>query len=404
MRLISKAATVVLFCLLFICLDTASSANAIKVIVFPLNGSSSTARFTWIGEGIAVSLIGQLAVKGVQVMSRGERVELVEAVDLPPSAPLSRGSMIRVAQRASADLAIMGAYSGTEQNLKITVRVFNVKGLKFSGDMAANGSLSVLPQMENELARLILANMNLEAASSRDKFQERMRKVPNTAYEYFVRSFDAADDKDRLQLLLKATAACRDFPQAQFELGRLYYHKGDYAGAVQHLILGCNEAGIATEAEFLLGTCYLQGDQPLQAMQAYSRILQVSRPFEVLNNMGVAALRGGDDALALRTLLEARNLARTDATVSLNLAIARYLKGSNSEALSVLDDAIKVYPQNGMLQFLLSFLLKKQGESEKAATAASRAKSLGINVDKLQSEDSKSWSRPLLTWTPSKTF
>jgi len=408
--LISKISAVVLCCFLFVCTGAASSANAIKVIVFPLNGLPSDAKFAWIGEGIAVSLMGQLAGKGVQVMSRNERIELVETSDLPPGAPISRGSMIRVAQRASADLAIMGTFSGTEQNLKVTARVFNVKGLKFSSDMAANGSLAVLPQMENELAWLILTNLNLEAppsqgaASSREKFRERMRIVPNEAYEPFIRSFDVASENERLQLLLKAAKACRDFPEAQLELGRFFYRKGDYAGAIPHLLLGYSETGISKEAEFMLGTCYLQQDRFQQAIQAYSQILQASRAFEVLNNMGVASLRKGDLAQALNYLIESRSMARTDAAVSLNLAIARHLLGSNADALNVLEEAIKAHPGNGMLQFLFSYLLKMQGEGEKSAAAANKAKKLGINVDKLQSGDPKSWSRPMLTLTPSKAF
>jgi tetratricopeptide (TPR) repeat protein len=406
--LISRPTTVVLFCFFLLYGDTASSDNTIKVIVFPLNGSSPSTKFAWIGEGIALSLIGQLAGKGVKVMQRDERIDLIEASDLPPGAPLSRGSMIRVAQLASADLVVMGTYSGTEQTLKVTVRIFNVKGLKFSGDISAGGSLSGLPQMENELAWRILANMSLDGASSKEKFQERMRKIPNEAYELFIRSLDLADKNDKLQLLRKATTAYGDFPQAHFELGRLYYHKADYAGAIPHLMVGSQEAGIAMEAEFLLGTCYLQGDKLQQAMQAYSQILEVSRPLEALNNMGVAALRKGDISPALNLLTEAKNLARTDSMaspiVSLNLGIALHLQGSDSEAVSVIEDAIKAHPKNGMLQFLLSNLLRMHGESDKAAAAAGKAGNLGINVDKLKSDDPKSWLRPLLAWTPIKDF
>ena len=47
------------------------------------------------------------------------------------------------------------------------------KALKLSGEMIANGPLSALPQMENELAWLMLTNTGLESADSRKNFQKR---------------------------------------------------------------------------------------------------------------------------------------------------------------------------------------------------------------------------------------
>jgi Flp pilus assembly protein TadD/TolB-like protein len=375
-----------------------AAANPQKLIVFPLDDTSADSAPEWLGEGIAISLSRQLDTREVKVMDRKERIELVERLDLPPGARLSRGSMIRVAQQASADLIVMGSYAGSEKNLKVSVRVLDVKALRLSGEMSANGSLSVLPQMENELAWLILTNTGLEKNSSREKFQERTRSIPNTAYSYYIESLDAMGENDQLHLLLNAVQSYRDFPEAQFQLGRLYFYRGDYRSAIPHLILGGSEGSTHLEGEFMSGTCYLQADQPLQAIEAFSRILQVSRPFEALNNIGVAYLREGDTALAINALQEARALARTDSTVVLNLAIAKHLQGGTSAARSLVEDAITAHPKNGMLLFFLGFLLKTQGEGEKAAAAMDKARRLGVNVEKLQTEDPKTWSRVLSRW------
>jgi Flp pilus assembly protein TadD len=376
--------------------------SATKIIVFPLNASVSQNKFAWVGEGIAMSLSDQLAGRGVKPMGRSERIELVEILDLPPRAPLSRGSMIRVAQRASADLAIIGYYSGTEKNLRVSINVLDVKSLKLSGEMVANGPLSVLAQLENELAWMILTNMSLEAASSKEKFKERMRTIPNSAYSNYIQGLDAADENSQLRLLLKAVNEYPDFPKAHQLLGRLYYQSGDYGNAISHLILGRSEKEMALDDEFMLGTSYLQKNQPVQATQIYEQMLQIVRSFEVLNNIGIAYLRRGENALALSTLAEAKRLARTDATVSLNLAIANHLQGNDSTALGIIEEVVKLHPRNGILQFLLSYLLKMQGENEKAAAASNKAKNLGINVDRLQMDEPKSWSRPFSTWNAAK--
>jgi tetratricopeptide (TPR) repeat protein len=368
------------------------AANQIMAIVFPLDSPLKESALGWLSEGIALSISNQIDGRELKSMDHSERIRIVESLDLPPGARLSRGSMIRVAQRADADLVILGGYSGTERNLRVAIRVLDVKGLKLSGEMVANGPIAALPQMENELAWLILRNNGLENSLTREKFQERTRKIPNAAYAYYIQSLTSSGGTNQLQPLLKAVQLYRDFPEAQFRLGHLYFHQGDCASAIPHLLLGISDISAQMESDFMRGTCYILGDQPLQAVQALGR-LQTSGSLEALNNLGVAYLRKGDLTAALSVLLDAKSIARNDATVSLNLALVRHLLGNDSAARNILEDSIKTHPLNGMIHFLLSVVLKTQGESDKLATAIAKAKSLGLNVDKLQSEDPKTWSR-----------
>lgn len=349
-----------------------------------------------------MSIAEQLDTGDLNVINRSERLRLVEGLDLPPGAQLSRGSMIRVAQNAGADLLVMGTISGREQNLKISIRVLDVKALKLGGEMVANGPLTALPQMENELAWLILSNNGLATGHSREKFQRRMRKVPNAAYAYYVQSFDVSSEEEKLHLLLKAVEICRDFPEAQFGIGVLYFHKGNCAGAIPHLVLGRGNESARMEGDFMRGTCYIQVDQPSLATPALWNLLQVSRSLGVLNNLGVAYLRNGDMALALNSFLDARSLAHTDATVLLNLSLVRHIQGNDAAACSILEDAVKLHPDNGMLQFVMGIVLKAQGESERSSAAVAKAKGLGINTEKLQGEDPKMWSRVLLSFDNSQ--
>jgi tetratricopeptide (TPR) repeat protein len=392
-----KAATIVAYVLLF-WTSAVFTADPTTMIIFPLDATPSEATLAWLSEGIATSIGEQLGSRNLKVIGRNERIRLVESIDLPPGARLSRGSMIRVAQRAGADLLVTGEFSGTERNLRVALRVLEIKTLRPSGEMTANGPISAMPQMENELAWMILSNVGLEKEGTREDFQLRMRKVPNSAYAYFIQSFVSPNKSNQIQLLKKAVGAYRDFPGAQFQLGQLFFYDKDCANALPHLALGRIEGSNNLESEFMRGTCYVLIDQPTQAIQSLSQVLSSSRSFEVLNNIGVAYLRRGDTALALNALLEAKNLAHTDSTISINLAIARHLQGNDLAARSVVEEAIKSHPKNGMLQFLLSYFLKGQGESEKATAAAGKAKSLGINVEQLQVEDPRAWARIISNW------
>jgi Flp pilus assembly protein TadD len=85
----------------------------------------------------------------------------------------------------------------------------------------------------------------------------------------------------------------------------------------------------------------------------------------------------------------------------MNLAILRHLTGNNSEALNVLEDSLKSHPENGMLHFLMGFLLKAKGEKDKALQAMTKASNLGIQVDTLQGENPQMWIRIILGWSNS---
>jgi Flp pilus assembly protein TadD len=391
-----RTITIKVACVLFCWISAAFAENPVKILFFPLDPPPAVMTLSWLGEGITLSISGQLRASGIKVLTRNERFQLVENLDLPPDAHLSHGSMIRVAQNAKADLIILGGVSGSERNLRVALRILDVRNLKLSGEMTANGPLSAIPQMENELAWLILSNAGLQKGVTREEFSQRMRKIPNAAYASFIQSFDASGRSNQIRLLQKAVDGFREFPEAHFQLGTLYFQTGDWSNALFHLSQSAGEESM--EYEFMRGTCYVQQGQPVQAIQSLSLVLSSSRSFRVLNNIGVAYLRNGDITQALNAFIEARNLARTDITATMNLGIALHLQGNDAAAASALETAAKAHPKNGMLQFLSGLVLDRIGEGDKAAAAMTRAKDLGLNIDKLQLEDPKTWCLVHTTW------
>ncbi len=256
--------------------------------------------------------------------------------------------------------------------------------------------------MENELAWTILNNMGLEKSFSREKFQLKARKAPNQAYALFIESFSASNESSRLALLLKAVEMYHDFREAHLQLGSIYFQKGNCQKAMPHLNLGQTEANDNPESEFMRGTCYLQEDLPTKAIQNLSHVVASFRSFEALNNLGIAYMHKGEYDLAFSALLEARKLANSDSTAALNMAILLHLQRRYFAARNIVEEAVKLHPRDGMLQFLVGFLQQAQGEKEKAASAFSKAKSLGVNVEKLQAESPKTWTRAIFEMQPAK--
>jgi tetratricopeptide (TPR) repeat protein len=382
------------------------AAAGTTFLMFPPENQSKVQGLAWIGEGLAIAISEELLVPGVETISWEERARFVESSDLPPNTPLSRASMIRVAQKAAVDQLVFGSCTGTRDNLRIALRVLDLKSLRLSGEIVANGPMSALPQLENELAWVILSDVGLNGALSREDFRARSRTVPNGPYSSFISCLAVSDEAERAKMLLKTVELYRDFPQASFFLGAYYFENGDCVRAIQYLKPAMKSAQSFLEAEFMLGTCYMKQDKLAEAVQAYNAVVKRCQALEVLNNLGVAYLRRGDYPLAAQNLVEARALAKTDLTVGLNLAILRYLQGDEPAAQAVLEEMVQVHADQGMLQYLYSLALESRGESRKAAVALDQAKKLGVDPEKAKRQDPRSWTqifpvwarRPAVTW------
>ncbi len=369
------------------------AAGQVTVIVFPPDDLTSTPSLAWLGEGLADSLSQELRTPGVKVIDRDARIQVVEDSDLPPNVALSHASMIRVAQLASADLVVMGSYSGTADKLRIALKVFDLRTMKMSGEISADGEAAALPIIENELAWNILSNKGLNQGLSREEFKARARKAPNAAYSWYIRGLVVPDEAEQARLLEKAVSLYREFPAAQFLLGRYYFHAGDCAKAIRHLELGRSPNQSYNRGDFMLGTCYLESNSLDEAVRSYGNLLSFSRQFEALNNRAVAYLRKGDYDLATQDLIEARGLAPENSTIALNLALLRHLQGNDTAARQVLDEGLEAHPANGMLQFVLSVVLRATGDADGAAAALDKAKAQQVDVARLLPQDQKSWAR-----------
>ena len=387
---------------LLFAVETRPAALGATFLIFPLENLSSAPALGWLGEGLAFSIARGLRIPGVEVVDYEDRLRLTEAADLPPNAPLSRASMIRIAQHASVGRLVMGSYSGTAENLQITIRVLEMTSLKLEGRIAANGPLSALPQLENELGWNILAHSGLSGSYSREEFRARTRAIPNLALSYYVRSLELDDQEEQGRLLLKAVELHGDFPEALIRLGRRSIREGDCAKAISYLESAQKNHRADSGTEFMLGNCYLRQNALSQAIQCFSELASAAPSVESLNNLAVAYLRNGELSLAEQNLRAARNLSAIDPTVALNLSILRHLQNDDRSAQEVIEEALRLNPSHGILHLMLGLVLNSQEQGERAHAALERARGLGVAPEKLLAEDPRKLTRTFSTWRPTR--
>ncbi len=379
-------------------LNSSFGSERASFLIFPPDNLSGNSSLSWVGEALALSIGEQLRITGVSTFSREDRIGLVESADLPPNSALSIASMIHIAQQASSERLVMGSVTGTEDKLRISLRVVEIKPLKSGGEATTEGAVIALPEMENELAWMILQNAGLSKSTSREKFRERTRTIPNSAYSLFIQSLSPLDPEERVKLLNQAVRLCPVYPQAHARLGQFYFEKGDCAKSISHLKLAIPLEEGRLENQFKLGTCYLKEDSLDDAARSFTAVLAFVQSSQVLNNLGVTYLRKGDYTLAAESLIEARNLSRSEPTILTNLAIVRHLQGDEAAARSLLEDAARAIPARAMTQFVLGIILALQGEQEQSVIALANARRLGADPEKLSAEDPKTWARPFTTW------
>ena len=395
MSALRRISAILLFCIASV---SAVADEPLKLLIFPLSGSRENDN-AWIGEGIALSLSGQLAEAEIRPFSRGDTEDLLIENGLPVGAPLSRGSMIFAAEHAGADFVVVGSYTKNEDSLKLSARLLNIKTKKQGNEFTVSGAFSTLPEMENELAWMIYSSLARSPAVSRDKFGERTRRIPNSVYADYIESLGVFEESQQIQLLEKAVKGYADFAEARFQLGRLYFQKRDYARALPHIEYGRKLPGEQLQSEFMIGASRLQLGGTAQAIEVYTRLLSQDRRPAVLNNLAVAYVRNGDNVRALSALVEARAKELDDPVIAINLAIARYLAGNAQAARAFVQEAVAAHPGNGMLYFLSSFLMKEAGNETRASADMEQAVRFGIDVDRLLAEKPQTWMRVIMDWT-----
>lgn len=306
--------------------------------------------------------------------------------------------MIQVARAAGARKLVTGSWSGTEKEMRIALRILDVKSIKLSGDLSANGPIGALPEMENELAWLILGETGTARSEARSKFGERRRTVPNAAYALLIQGLTVTEDGEQLALLQRALELYADIPEASYLAGRHYYRHGDYDTALRYLESGQKWRPGYLDAAFMLGTCYVRSNALDAGVRSFNNVLAFARSAEALNNLGVAYLRKGDYPLAIEHLVEARDVARQQPTIALNLAIARHLAGDDAMAETLLQQTAKSDTVRGVGQYVLSLVLERQSKKEAAQAALAAAVGAGIDPDKMKADGPRGWSRLITAW------
>jgi tetratricopeptide (TPR) repeat protein len=356
------------------------------VVVMPFENRSQIAKYNWICDSFAI-LIGEvLDAHGVSVVNIDKRNLAFEKMRLSPSDLLTRASMIRVANTAQANLALVGEFDIGESNEAVTISIMARLIETREGRLVAaktfnySGSLSDLQEWQGQLAWNIVYERNSSLPYSKEQIIRSAKRVPPAAYESFVKGVQTRDLKLRESFLLRAvqesdnSGAAGHFAQAIYELGILYYRQADFADAAKLLKRMGKDDPNYTDGLFYLGLAAYKAGDVNEASSAFEGLVGLTTSLEAANNAGAALLAKGENEKALQHLSRALANNPKDMLYRFNYGYAQWRAQNFAEAIQHLRVVAQAEPRDGEAQFLLAKALAASGQAAEAARADNEAK------------------------------
>jgi tetratricopeptide (TPR) repeat protein/TolB-like protein len=349
-----------------------------RMVVMPFENRSQLAEYNWIRESFSIVLFEMIEHSSMRVLGINERDLAYERLRLNPNDLLTRASMIRVAETARANLALIGEFDVGVEKDGVTVSVSARLIETSEGRLVANkvfnfsGPLANLQQIEGQLAWSILYLRYPSTVETREQFQQQLTIVPPLAWQSFVKAVQTIDQSRRESYLRRAIqeyvtgGGTGQYGAAIYELGLLTYRRGDDAEAARQFRLLRPEDGDYESGLFHLGlACYRLGE--FQQMVVALTDLSRRRPaLEVLNNLAVGYLAKGEVASALPLLQRVVANGPEETLYRFNFAYALWRNGQFEEAVPHLRVVHQQLPQDGELLFLLARSLAATGKEDES--------------------------------------
>ena len=374
-------------CLLSLFFSTlAFAAASDTIIIMPFENSAGRPEYNWVGESFSAGLADLLDKPGLVAIRPEERNVAYKQEGLPPTAILTRATMIKIAERAGANLVVMGTYriagEGRESTITITARVVDIREGRLVGlEFNRGGAMIELQKLQGDLAYEILYQHNPALPYSRDQIVAQASEAPIGAYENYIKGTLTRDREARIGFLERAI---KDFSEktknqylpAIFELGRIYYEAGDYKEALEQLALIKEKDPRYDETQFYIAVAqeFLgQNDKSVATLEKLAPQLPL---YEVYNNIGVMLIRQRKYPEAINHLKPASDAAPRDTDTLFNLGYAYFLAKDYANAIETLKREIEKRPSDGEAFYILSKAQAAAGDQAGATESSNQAKKL----------------------------
>ena len=359
------------------------------LLIFPFENESRMANLDWLGEGLSELTAERFEDRGVNVLSREDRLATLERIGLPDSARFSHATIVKIAGEADADAVVYGRFQSDGKTATLEARVLSLNPPSLSPPLTEKSDVQGLLRAQARLTWQILCALDPKecppqgASTDESSFTEPPASLHPDALENFVRGLAGAQDEERLRLLREAARLQPAWDRPAFELGQIYFKRRDCDSALVWYSRVPPNRPDGTEASFATGVCHLARNDAARADAAFSGLLERTRKTsekdslpelpEVHNNLGVARVRLGKWNDAAAEFERASALDPEDADYWVNIAIVKIIGKQAAAAVAPLEHARKIDPDDKGAKALLIATLESLGRSPEAAAIRAEA-------------------------------
>jgi len=350
----------------------AARADAARLLVMPFDNTTRDGRVFWLTEAAAVLLTDSLNALGEDAITRDERVEAFERLQVPPATSLTDATVIRLGELVGAADVIIGSLQMDNNELVVRARSIALEAGRVHVDATERGPVSGLFDTFERLARRI-------APSARPTESVARARPSLGAFEDYVKGLLAETPETAVTYLTAALAEEPRFDRARLALWSAFSDQGEYARALAAVSQVPADSPLSRRARYLAGLSQIDLKKYDDAFATFRQIADEGRVASALNNLGVIELRRRaviQTGQATGYFNQARMTDPDDPDYFFNLGYAYWLEHDTQAAIYWLRETVRRNPTDGEAHFVLGAALQAGGNASEAGREKELARRL----------------------------
>jgi tetratricopeptide (TPR) repeat protein len=335
-----------------------------RILVMPFDNVTRENRVFWLTEAAAVLLADDLNALGVDAITREERREAFERLQVPTAAPLTNATVIRIGQLVGASHVIVGTLRLEGDVLEVEARSIALDAGRILRTASARNPI---PELFSTFERLALEL----APSSSGRFDAARRTAhpPVAAFENYIKGLLAESPTTAIGYLAAALEQDASFALARMALWDVHSEQGDHESALAAVLKVPNGSPLAARARFRVGLSQLRLDRYDASFGTYRTLAETHPSPNVFNNLGIVQLRRGPKAAggnAPYFFHRATEIDPDEPDYFFNLGYTYWLAGDVRNAAYWLREAVRRDPADGDAHYVLGAALAAVGSAAEA--------------------------------------
>jgi tetratricopeptide (TPR) repeat protein len=362
-------------------LQAQALANVQTLVVMPFTNLSKNPGLQWISESFPELLEDRLVWPNINPLGRGERLIAFDRMGIPYSSQLSKASLIKIGQELDSNYLILGDFTCNGNRLQASASVLDLRNNQLGLTIKDDQTLSELQLLCSRIAWQIVNFLDPHVSLTEDDYLKRFPTIPVVALENYIRGLMELDTAKQIRLFREADRAYPNYPEAIFQMGKIYYQQKDYSTSCLWLQRLTQMSKNFSAASFLLGLDYLHLKNYEKAFVEFQQLSRTLPLNAVYSNLGIVMSYRGMNEKATEAFQKALEGDPSGTDLYFNLAYHQWKTGDFLRALQNLKTLIQETNQDGEAYYLLYKCQQALGKTTEAAASWDMARQLNPEVE-----------------------